>query len=242
MKIVAIIQARMGSTRLPGKVMMDLAGSPMLARVYRRCRRARTPDLVMIATTTGPQDDVIADYCAGQDWPCFRGSEADVLDRYYQAALREGADPVVRITADCPLIEPEFIDLTVTRFLESRPLDYATNLLEADTFPRGLDVEVIAFAALASAWREDDNPAWREHVTPYIYHHPEKFRLLEVMSPVEFPRLRWTVDTPEDLALIRNIYEHFQHDRFSWREVLDLLADHPQWLALNRDTPQKVLA
>jgi spore coat polysaccharide biosynthesis protein SpsF len=242
MKTVAIIQARMASTRLPGKVMMDLAGSPMLARVYRRCRRAHTPDLVMIATTTERQDDVIADFCAGHNWPCFRGSEADVLDRYYQAALREGADPVIRITADCPLIEPEFIDLTVTRFLENRSVDYASNLLEACTFPRGLDVEVIAFAALASAWREDDNPAWREHVTPYIYHHPEKFRLLEVMSPVDFGGMRWTVDTPADLAFVRKIYDYFQNDRFSWRQVLDLLAAQPQWLALNRDPDQKVLA
>lgn len=241
-RILAIIQARMGSTRLPGKVLLNLAGKPMLERIVRRCRRAATLDEVVVATTTEPADDRIAELGAAHNWPVFRGQEDDVLDRYYQAASQQGADIVVRITGDCPLIDPEVIDLTVKKFLEHKPLDYASNSLDRVTFPRGLDVEVMSMAALTRAWQEDHNPAWREHVTPYIYRHPEKFRLLAVTSEVDFSYLRWTVDTPADLTLVRKIYEHFGGDDFSWRQVLALLAQHPQWLEINRHVPQEELA
>lgn len=242
MKVVAIIQARMGSTRLPGKVLMDLAGEPMLARVVNRCRRAALLADVVVATTTQPADEAIARLCEERGWPCVRGSEDDVLDRYHQAAEARRADVIVRITSDCPLIEPAVVDRTVKEFLDRQPgVDYACNVLPQRTFPRGLDVEVASRAALDRAWREDLNPAWREHVTLYIRRHPELFRLHGVMNDVDYSDLRWTVDEETDLALARRIYGHFGHDAFSWGDVLALLAGHPDWSALNRSVKQKVV-
>jgi len=239
MRIVGIIQARMGSTRLPGKVLLDLAGEPMLARVVSRTKRASMLHEVVVATTTNPADERIVDLCTVNDWSCFCGSEDDVLDRYYQGAVRYQADVVVRITSDCPLIEPQLIDQIVQEFLDHSSVDYASNTLPPRTFPRGLDVEVITFEALKHAWSEDDNPVWREHVTPYIYRHPEKFRLHAVRNDINYSHMRWTVDTPQDLTLIRRIYEYFGNDSFSWCEVLALLEHHPEWLELNKGTVQK---
>ena len=242
MKVVAIIQARMGSTRLPGKVLMDLAGEPMLARVVRRSRRATLLTDVVVATTTKPADDAIADACARYGWPCYRGSEDDVLDRYYQTAQVFKAEVVARITSDCPLIEPSVVDRTVKEFLDRQPgVDYACNFMPQRTFPRGLDVEVMNRDALSRAWRDDRDPAWREHVTLYIRRHPELFRLHGVMNDVDYSDMRWTVDESADLDLARRLYEHFGHDEFSWRDLLALLADHPDWAALNRSVKQKVV-
>jgi len=240
MKVVAIIQARMGSTRLPGKVLMDLAGEPMLARVVCRVGRARTLDAVIVATTVESADEAIERLCEARGWPCYRGSRDDVLDRYYQAARRHAAEAVVRVTADCPLVDPTVVDRVVAEFLRRQPgLDYASNGWPRMSFPRGLDTEVLRFDALERAWREDNNPAWREHVTPYLYQHPETFRLLEVPSDADYSHLRWTVDTPEDWNLIERIYRHFGHDRFSWEDVLELVGRHPKWLEVNRHVVQK---
>jgi spore coat polysaccharide biosynthesis protein SpsF len=242
MKVVAIIQARMGSTRLPGKVVLDLTGEPMLARVVNRTRQARTLGEVVVATTVQPADGAIVHLCAERGWPCFRGSEDDVLDRYYQAAVAHQVDVVVRITSDCPLIEPEIVDRVVREFLERQPqVDYACNVLPRRTFPRGLDMEVMRFDVLEQAWREDNDPAWREHVTPYIQRNPDLFRIHRVMNEVDYSHMRWTVDTPEDLAFVRCIYDHFGHDRFFWREVLAVLEQHPEWLEINRHVQQKVI-
>jgi spore coat polysaccharide biosynthesis protein SpsF len=194
----------------------------------------------VIATTVEAADNEIVDLCEERAWPVFRGSEEDVLDRYYRSARAYGAEAVVRITSDCPLIEPEIVDRVVQEFVERQPeIDYASNTAPKRTFPRGLDTEVIRFDALQRAWQEDDNPAWREHVTPYIRRHPELFQLYGVLNGQDLSHMRWTVDTPEDLDLIRRIYEHFGHDRFSWREVLALLERNPEWLAVNRDVKQK---
>ena len=241
MRIVAIIQARMGSTRLPGKVLMELAGEPMLARCVNRTRRAQTLNEVVVATTVKPADDAIVRLCDEHNWPCFRGSEEDVLDRYYHAAIAHRADVVVRITSDCPLIEPEIVDRVVREFLDLQPeADYACNVLPRRTFPRGLDTEVMRFDVLERAWREDDNPAWREHVTLYIQCNPDLFRIHGITNEVDYSHMRWTVDIPEDLAFVRCIYDHFGHDRFSWREVLAVLEQHPEWLKINRHVQQKV--
>jgi len=237
-EVTAIIQAHMGSTRLPGKVLMDLAGEPMLSRVVKRTMRAQKINKVVVATTTKPQDDVIVDLCQAEGWLYFRGSEEDVLDRYYQTAKKYGGDIIVRITSDCPLIEPEVTDLVINEFLRSQA-DYASNSFEPHTYPRGLDTEVMSFAALERAWREDKNPAWREHVTPYIYRHPEKFKLYAVRNDKDYSYLRWTVDIAQDLELVRKIYEHFGNDRFSWQEVIALLQKHPEWLEINKDVLQK---
>ena len=239
MKVVAIIQARIGSTRLPGKVLEDLVGQPMLARVVNRTRRAKTLDAAVVATTTQPTDDIIVRLCQTQGCPYFRGSGEDVLDRYYRAVLAFRADAIVRITSDCPLIEPEIIDIVVNEFL-CHHVDYVSNTLIL-TLPRGLDVEVMSFDALEKAWQEDTNPAWREHVTPYIQHHPEKFKIRNVANDTDYSYMRWTVDTIDDLTFVRKIYDHFQSDTFTWGEVLHLLEMHPEWLEINRHVQQKVV-
>lgn len=232
----------MGSTRLPGKVRLDLAGEPMLARVVHRVQRARLLDEVVVATTTQSDDDAIAQLCAVRGWPCARGSLDDVLDRYFQAALARRAEVVVRITSDCPLIEPELIDQVVGAVLADPPhVDYASNVQPPRTFPRGLDTEVMRFDALERAWREDTNPTWREHVTPYLYRHPERFRIQGVFNAVDLSHLRWTVDTAEDLELVRRIYGFFGDDTFSWYDVLRLLEWRPEWLEINRSVEQKAV-
>jgi spore coat polysaccharide biosynthesis protein SpsF len=242
MRVVAIIQARMGSTRLPGKVMQDLAGEPMLSRVVQRAGRAMKLQDIVVATTINSADDAIAQLCQSRGWVFFRGSEDDVLDRYYRTAVSCRAEAVVRITSDCPLIEPEVIDRVVQAFLSRLPqLDYASNGVPRRTFPRGLDTEVMRFDALERAWNEDQNPAWREHVTPYIYCHPELFPSYCVANGIDYSSMRWTVDTSEDLAFTRCIYEHFGHDRFSWREVLAVLEEHREWLEINQHVRQKAI-
>jgi spore coat polysaccharide biosynthesis protein SpsF len=230
----------MGSSRLPGKVLVDLAGEAMLNRVVRRVQRATVVDEVVVATTTESADDVLAALCAAQCWPCFRGSQYDVLDRYYRAALEYGANVVVRVTSDCPLIDPEIVDRVVRELIDSRPpADYACNVLPRRTYPRGLDVEAFRIETLKLIWREDDNPAWREHVTQFIQQQPERFGIHGVLNDRDLSAMRWTVDTPEDLDLVRRIYEALGHDRFSWHEVLTLLEANPQWLEINRQVLQK---
>ncbi|GIK27092.1 MAG: glycosyltransferase family protein [Anaerolineae bacterium] len=235
---VCIIQARMGSTRLPGKIALPLLGKPMLWWVVHRVTKSRLVDAVVVATTTNPQDDPTAAMCNDFGWPCFRGSEEDVLDRYYQAAREFGAAHIVRITSDCPLIDPSVIDLVVAAYRSTAPMvDYASNTQQR-CYPRGLDTEVFGAAALERAWIEDQS-AWREHVTPYFYRHPEWFRLASVSNPTDYSHHRWTVDTPEDFELIERIYSHFGHGDFGWRDVLTLLDKHPEWIALNQHIEQK---
>jgi len=228
----------MGSTRLPGKVFEDLAGEPMLARVIDRAGQASTLDDVVVATTRRPEDDVIVKMCLKRKYPFFRGSEEDVLDRYYRAASISGVEVVVRITSDCPLIEPDIIDRVVNEFLHCSGADYVSNTLKR-TFPRGLDVEVFSYEALKKAWEEDKNPAWREHVTQYIQHHPDIFSVHNVSGDTDYSHMRWTVDTNEDLEFVRRIYDYFRNDTFHWTEILGLLSAHPDWLEINRHVRQK---
>lgn len=242
MKIVAIVQARMGSTRLPGKVLLSLAGEPVLTRVVKRVRRARTLHEVVVATTVEPSDDLIVSFCHANEWPCLRGSEADVLDRYYQVARARSADVIVRITADCPLIDPGIIDAAVAAFFDPNALaDYVSTELPSPTYPRGLDVEVFSSEALAQAWREDDNPVWREHVTPYMYRHPDLFRVKGIPLPQDLSHHRWTVDTAEDVELVRRIYLALGRDDFTWREVFDIVVANPSWPRINSHVLQKLV-
>lgn len=240
MRTVAIIQARMSSSRLPGKVMLPLLGEPMLVHVVRRTSRAGRVDATVVATSTDPSDDSIVGLATQRGWPCFRGSLDDLLDRYLEAAHAYGADVVVRITSDCPLIDPSIIDTTVEAF-ERGECDYAATGLEPRTFPRGLDVEVMSMEALERAWREDRDLAWREHVTPYIYRHPERFRVCRVRSDDDHSGHRWTVDTAEDFELMQRIYSALARDDASWREVLQLVDANPDWQDLNRGVVQKVV-
>ena len=235
---VAIVQARMGSTRLPGKVLMDLAGQTVLARVLRRLGRAHRIDAIVVATTTAGADEAIVPECSRLGVPCFRGSEEDVLDRYYQAASNSAATAVVRITADCPLVEPAIVDQTIQTFLE-RHADYASNSLPR-TYPRGLDVEVFTASALEQAQREAALHHQREHVTPYFYEHPELFRLASHRGLQDYSAFRWTVDTAEDLRMIRAIYDCFNgRDDFHWLEAVALLEEQPEVARLNAHVIQK---
>ncbi|HNS51954.1 MAG TPA: glycosyltransferase family protein [Anaerolineae bacterium] len=242
--VVAIIQARMGSSRLPGKVLLDLGGHSMLARVVHRVRRARSVEHTIVAATVGQADVPIVRECERLGVPLFRGSELDVLDRFYQAASHSGAGAIVRITSDCPLVDPDVIDRVVSGYLDWRP-DYASNVCRR-TYPRGLDTEVVSREALERAWREASEPHQRVHVTPYLYQHPEHFRLLSVTAGPQVGEgasgMRWTVDTAEDLALIREIYRAFgNEDAFGWTDALELFARHPSLAELNRAVRQKAL-
>jgi spore coat polysaccharide biosynthesis protein SpsF len=240
MKIVAIVQARMGSTRLPGKVLLDLEGASVLARVLARVKRASTIGEVIVATTNGPGDDVIVTECKRIGTNVFRGDENDVLDRYYRAAQFSNADVVVRITGDCPLLDPKITDYTVNEFLEHRP-DYASNAL-IRTYPRGLDTEVFTIAALEGAWREASEHYQRAHVTPYIYENRERFRVLAVQGDQDHSGFRWTLDTEQDLAFLRAVYTRFAgRDDFGWHDVRNVLEREPHLLELNRNVTQKAL-
>jgi spore coat polysaccharide biosynthesis protein SpsF len=240
MKIVAIVQARMGSSRLPRKVLKDLGGATVLDRVLNRLGRSWLIQESVVATTIEPADDAIVEHCERTGRKVFRGSEQDVLDRYYQAAKYVNADVVVRITSDCPVIDPEVTDGTIRAFLD-RHADYASNVL-VRTYPRGLDTEVMTVQALERAWRESNKPHQREHVTPYIYENPSEFKLHGIENDTDCSRHRWTVDTPEDLELLRAIYERFGgRDDFGWREVLKLVESDPSLAEINRNIVQKAV-
>jgi spore coat polysaccharide biosynthesis protein SpsF len=227
----------MGSTRLPGKVLIDLGGATVLSRVVRRLRRCSQLEEIVVATTHRATDQVIVASCAQLGVACFRGSETDVLDRYYSAAEAFSADAVVRITSDCPLIDPEVVD-NVVRALIERRADFACNVLPR-TYPRGLDTEVFTMEALEKAWRGSDQPHEREHVTPLFYERPEMFHLASVREDQDFSHYRWTLDTPDDLRLIREIYSHFDNDHFGWRDVIDLMQRLPALPAINAHIVQK---
>lgn len=264
LKVVAIVQARMGASRLPGKVLADICGQPMLVRVIERARRARSLTDIIVATTQEPEEDILIELCARRGYRWFRGSRQDVLDRYYQAAHEVGAEVIVRITADCPVIDPVVIDQTFAAFLglisplivngkSSRipashsqgvlPWDFAANRLPPPwkrTFPIGLDTEICTFAALERAWHEAKEPHHREHVMPYLYEPPGNFRTLLVNHSPDFGHLRWTVDTSEDLDLLNEIYKRFDgRDDFSWLDVLLLFEREPELADINRGVPHK---
>jgi len=240
MYIVAIIQARMGSTRLPEKVMKDIGGRTMLTRVVRRAARSELIDEIVVATTTKISDNPIIAECRRLNVSVFRGDEQDVLDRYYRAAMAHHAGAVVRITSDCPLIEPNVVDLAIRAFLNERP-DYASNSLKR-TYPRGLDVEVVTMEALTRAWQEATEPYQRVHVTPYIYQNPDQFKLLQIENGSDYSHYRWTVDTQEDLNFVKAIYSRFgNEDAFTWMDVLSVLAVEPELAEINRHIIQKSL-
>jgi glutamate-1-semialdehyde aminotransferase/spore coat polysaccharide biosynthesis protein SpsF (cytidylyltransferase family)/predicted dehydrogenase len=230
--VVAIIQARMGSSRLPGKSLAEIEKRPMLWHVIQRVKRATLVDRVVVATSTAPADDAIEKMCRENGVPCHRGSENDVLDRYYHAARAEKAAQVVRITADCPLIDPEVIDRVVRRF-QRGDLDYASNAM-VWTYPDGLDTEILSFSALERAWHEASKNSEREHVTPYL--RSGKFRIANVENALEFSHMycRWTVDEQEDLEFVRAVYGAFRgRESFLMEDILQLLREKPELEKLN---------
>jgi len=203
---LAILQARMSSSRLPGKVLAPVLGEPMIGRQVERLRRTRRIDKLMVATSVDPSDDPLAAYCEGLGLAVFRGSLTDVLDRYRAAlAAYPDAQAVVRLTADCPLADPRLIDEVIARH-HAVDADYTSNTLGERTFPHGLDTEVIRPAVLAEAAERAQDPYEREHVTPYIYRRPERYLLAGVSQATSQAELRWTVDYPEDLVFVREVY------------------------------------
>lgn len=243
-RIVAIVQGRMSSSRLPGKVLKDIHGLPMLAWVIQRSCLTQSLDEVVVATTVEPSDDPIQTFCESQGFSVFRGDAFDVLDRYYQAAKQFEADVVVRLTADCPLIDPGIIDETVAAFFETKA-DFAANRLPPPwkrTFPIGLDTEVCSFAALQQAWKEADQPYQREHVMPYLYDEEGRFRIHVVNHDPDYGHYRWTVDTPEDLVLIRQIIDQLGGRMdFSWKDVLVLQEKAPELFMVNASVKHKTM-
>lgn len=235
-----IVQARMGSSRLEGKVLKTVGGKPLLEYELERLRRAKLADSVRVATTTHARDEAIVLFCARLGVPVFRGSEEDVLSRYYHAAKEAELHTVVRVTADCPLIDPAVIDSVIAYFYKDGTFDYVSNTLTR-SFPRGMDTEVFTFKALEKSHHEADAQPDREHVTPYIYRHPEIFRIGEVLSGRDLGGHRWTVDTDDDFKLIHHMLEALYPSRpaFSMDDALELLERHPEWRVLNAHVRQK---
>jgi spore coat polysaccharide biosynthesis protein SpsF len=229
----AVLQVRAGSTRLPGKALRPLAGAPMLERQLERVRRARRIDALVVATSSRAEDDAIAELCARLGVPCHRGSLEDVLDRVYAAALREAPSHVVRLTGDCPLADPELID-RVTDFCIDGGYDYASNTVEP-TFPDGLDVEVMRIAALEAAWREARLASEREHVTPFLYKNPKRFRIGSFKATSDLSALRWTVDQPADFELVERIYRELypKNAAFSTADIVAFLDRVPELKTAN---------
>jgi spore coat polysaccharide biosynthesis protein SpsF len=240
MKVVAITQARMGSTRLPGKILADLAGESMLVRHIQRLSKTSSLDEIVVATTDRALDDLVVSLCNEREWLCFRGSEQDTLDRFYRAAMWRDADLVIRTTADCPLIEPSIVEEVLKVLADGyQELDYVSNFVPERTYPRGLDVEAIKFAAIEMAWHEDQNPQTREHVTPYIYRNPTLFRIEGTANSEDLSHHRWTVDELKDLEFVRKVYGFFGDTDFDWNDVLSVLRDHPEWSDINKSVGQK---
>lgn len=241
MKVVAIIQARMGSTRLSGKVMKTILGRPVILWDLERASLSKLVDEIVVAIPYGDENDVIEDTIKEYNNKIVitRGSEDDVLDRYYQAAVQASADVIVRITSDCPLIDPVVVDDVIRQFV-SNECDYCSNLL-IRTYPIGLDTEVFAFSALERAWEEAEKDYEREHVTPYIREHPNIFKLLNVSNDVDLSHLRWTLDTKEDFEFIEAVYQRIYPKKqlFLMDDVLELLDGEPELIEINRHIKQK---
>lgn len=237
MNTIAIIQARMSSTRLPGKVLLPLSGIPVLGHVVTRVKNCKTVKNVLVATSIDASDNHIAQYCNLTGIDCYRGSLLDVLDRYYECAKQANADAIVRITADCPAIDPVIVDAVVTGFLAGN-YDYYSH---GGEFPDGLDCEVISFSALEKAWKNANLPSEREHVCPYIHtNHKSEFKTGSLQLFNGLQHLRWTLDEPSDYELLKKIFNSLQRpsDPFLTNDILSLLMKHPEWLSINAEIPR----
>ena len=233
MRTVAIVQARMGSTRFPNKVMRELSGTPMIGVLLERLRRAKRVDDVVLATSDDPRNDPLADYVRGLGVSVYRGSENDVLDRYYRAAQQAKADTVVRVTGDCPLIDPELVDQVIELYGKSK-VDYASNI-QPPTYPDGLDTEVFSFAALEMAWKTAKEPREREHVTPFLRESRDFRRVNHGNNGSDESAERWTVDEPEDFEIVQRVFTHFHPRRdFGYADVRALRQRHPDWFMDNK--------
>ena len=232
----------MGSTRLPGKVLKNIKGKPMVWHLIDRLKNSKWITEMVIATTIAPEDDAILHFCEDQGVECFRGSELDVLDRYYQAAQFYATDIVVRITSDCPLIDVDIVDCVIEYYKDhSDQYDGASNAIKR-TFPRGLGVEVFSMKSLKEAWLKADKSHQREHVSPYIYEHPEKFRLYSLEHSEDLTDFRWTVDEQVDLDFVREVYGclYKESGYFGMDDILELLEKEPNLKDINKNVQQKI--
>lgn len=242
-RVVASIEARMGSSRLPGKTLMDVCGQPSLMRVVNRLRMCRTLDEVIVATSTAPTDDVLAEWCDENGVRCHRGSEEDVLQRVVDAQKAAGSEIVVEITGDCILTDPAIVDLGVETFL-AHDVDLVTNCGAVLTWPMGVYVQVFPLALLDEVARSVDDPAVREHVSLHFYEHPEIYRTINLLAPAPWraPDHRFQLDYPEDLDFITQVYRALELDHgegFGVGAVMELLARRPEWLEINRHCEEK---
>lgn len=247
MKTVGIIQARMGSTRLSGKILRELAGKTVLAHVAERVGAAQRVDEVCIATTVGAIDDPVEVEAARLGVRCFRGSEDDVLSRYHGAAVASKADVIVRVTGDCPMFDSGVLDDMLACFhaglAETPPVDFMSNFIDR-RFPRGLDAEIFTFRAIDRVHQIATRPNEREHVTPYIYHHPDEFVMRSYAAPEDRSKYRWTLDTDQDWQFMEQVFAELSRpDRpFTTQEVFDLLQRRPELAELNALVEQRYSA
>ena len=241
MRKLIIAQARMTSTRLPGKVMKIVCGKPLLEHFINRLKRVKYADQIVIATTINDIDNQIVDLCKKLDISYYRGSEEDVLGRYYEAAVEYGGDIIIRITSDCPVIDPEVVDSLINFYTNNiEKYDYVSNTLKR-TYPQGMDSEIISFDTLKEAHFNAYDPFDREHVTPFIKMRPQQFRLYNILYWTDMSRYRWTLDTPEDLELISKIFDalFYQNPSFSLKDMLDQMERTPEWETINAHVETK---
>jgi len=228
----------MTSTRLPGKVLKQVLGKPLLEYQIERLQRIKSVDEIVIATTTNDTDQPIVDFCNRLSVPYFRGSEEDVLARYHGAARQYNADIVVRITSDCPVIDPAVCEEAITYFIENKAqYDY----IRLEEYPRGLDTEVFSFKVLDECFREATDKPDREHVTPFIYRHPERYRIKHITCDEDYSHHRWTVDTLEDFELVKRIIEELYPVKkmFDFVDIINVIQRNPDWYYINKEVRQK---
>lgn len=244
-KIAAIVQARAGSTRLPGKIFKQISGKPMLQHVVERISHSQFIDQIIVATTTLHEDNAVEEFCIKNNYAYYRGSSDDVLSRYFETAKKYCIDIIVRITSDCPLIDPQIIDTMLNNFLsanKSGHVDYLSNVAKR-TFPRGLDVEIFSFAALEKTHNEAKENFEREHVTPFIYRRQNEFHISNYENEKDYSFHRWTVDTEEDFKLVSEIYSALYEPNsiFYFEDILRLFEKRPELISINQNVRQKSL-
>lgn len=240
-KTAVIVQARLGSTRLPGKVLKELCGKPILWHVWNRLSKAINVDDIIVATTILPEDDLIQSFCEENNIAYYRGSSNDVLSRYLETAIKYNIETIVRITADCPVIDPIILGQMIETYRKEKP-DYLSNCITR-TFPRGLDAEIFSISALETANNNATLDFEREHVTPFIYSHPELFTLKNYINAQDLSSYRWTVDTEEDFRLIEVIYNSLykKKDIFLIEDILSFIKENPDLIKINQHIEQKKL-
>ncbi len=241
MKKLIIVQARMTSTRLPGKVMEIVCDKPLLEHLINRLKTIRSADQIVIATTVNETDNQIVSLCKKLDTLYYRGSEEDVLGRYYEAAVEYGGDVIIRITSDCPVIDPDVVGYLIDFYMKNlKKYDYVTNTLKR-TYPRGMDVEIVSFKALKEAHFNTYDPFDREHVTTFIRNRSTQYRLHNIKHSSDFSHYRLTVDTSEDLELIRRIFEslYVENPEFTMKDIHSKMAANPEWIKINSHVKQR---